>query len=531
MPASAARRPAAVPVTIAACAALALALRAYQLSRPGYLLGVTEYDDGVLFGNALRLVSGVIPYRDFAMVQPPGSALLMAPVALLAKVTGTAWGLAVARILTVFADTANVVLLGVLVRHRGPVTAGVACGLYALYPDALVAAHTFLLEPWLNLCCLAAAALVFDGDRLAAADTWRLALGGAAFGFAVAVKIWALVPLAVAGLVVVAGTRRIRPALTLAAAAAALGVLLAPFAVLAPGGLARDVLVGQLVRNASGGRDLTGRLAELAGLASLPARFPRPLLLAATGAAIAGLYAAAYLAAGRRPAALDAYALLGAVAVTGMLLWPRLYYPHYGAFAAPFLALAVALPAGLLSGALLSRGLRSRGLRSRGSLAASRAAGAVLAAVLAGAVAAAGVSQFRAESRLADTQVAAVADRLIPAGACVVTNDSASTVAAGRFSSDVAGCPAMTDSFGTLFAMTSGHPRDASASVLAPVVALWQATLQQAAYVWLIGDTAGQIPWTRQLDSYFLSHFRLIGFAGPPSGWSSVPDPGLYVRR
>jgi hypothetical protein len=179
-------------------------LRAYQLSRPGYLLGVTEYDDGVLFGNALRLASGVVPYRDFAMVQPPGSALLMVPVALLAKVTGTAWGLAVARILTVCADTANVVLLGVLVRHRGPVTAGVACGLYAVYPDALVAAHTFLLEPWLNLCCLAAAALIFDGDRLAAADTRRLALGGAAFGFAVAVKIWALVPLGVAGLVALA---------------------------------------------------------------------------------------------------------------------------------------------------------------------------------------------------------------------------------------------------------------------------------------------------------------------------------------
>jgi hypothetical protein len=525
--ASAARRPAAVPVTIAACAALALALRAYQLSRPGYLLGVTEYDDGVLFGNALRVVSGVIPYRDFAMVQPPGSALLMAPVALLAKVTGTAWGLAVARILTVCADTANVILLGVLVRHRGPVTVGVACGLYAVYPDALVAAHTFLLEPWLNLCCLAAAALIFDGDRLATADTCRLALGGAAFGFAVAVKIWALVPLAVAGLVVLAGTRRVRPALTLAGGAAAgLGVVLAPSAVLAPGGLARGVLVGQLVRNASGGRDLTGRLGELAGLASLPAPFPRPLLLAAIGAAIAGLYAAAYLAAGRRPAALDAYALLGAVAVTGMLLWPRLYYPHYGAFDAPFLALAVALPVGLLSGTLLSRGLLPSG-----PLAASRAAGAVLAAVVAVAVAAAGVGQFRAESRLAGTQVAAVADRLIPAGACVVTNDSAYTVAAGRFDSDAAGCPAMTDSFGTLFAMTSGHPRDAGAAVLAPVVALWQATLQQAAYVWLIGDTAGQIPWTRQLDSYFLSHYRLIGFAGSPQGWRFVPGPGLYVRR
>ena len=179
MPATAARRPAAVPVTIAACAAVGLALRAYQLSRPGYLLGVTEYDDGVLFGNALRLVSGVVPYRDFAMVQPPGSALLMVPVALLAKVTGTAWGLAVARILTVCADTANVVLLGVLVRHRGPFTAGVACGLYAVYPDALVAAHTFLLEPWLNLCCLAGrGADLRRRPAAAAADTRRLALAG-----------------------------------------------------------------------------------------------------------------------------------------------------------------------------------------------------------------------------------------------------------------------------------------------------------------------------------------------------------------
>jgi hypothetical protein len=544
VPATAARRPAAVPVTIAACAALALALRAYQLSRPGYLLGVTEYDDGVLFGNALRLVSGVVPYRDFSMVQPPGSALLMVPVALLAKVTGTAWGLAVARILTVCADTANVVLLGVLVRHRSPVTVGVACGLYAVYPDALVAAHTFLLEPWLNLCWLAAAALIFDGDRLAAADTRRLALGGAVFGFAVAVKIWALVPLAVAGLVVLASTRRARPALTLTAGAAAgLGVPLAPFAVLAPGALARGVLVGQLVRNASGGRDLTGRLAELAGaqgLLSLPARFPRPLLLAAIGAAIAGLYAAAYLAAGRRPAALDAYALLGAVAVTGMLLWPRLYYSHYGAFDGPFLALAVALPAGLLPDALLSGGLLSGGpLSGRlppggplpgGPLAASRFAGAVLAAVLAVAVAAAGVAQFRAASRLAGPQVAAAADRLIPAGACVVTNDSAYTVAAGRFYSD-AGCPAMTDSFGTLIAMTGGHPRDASPAALAPVVTLWHATLAQATYVWLTGDTVAQIPWTSQLDSYFLSHFRLIGFAGPSPGWRYVPRPGLYVRR
>jgi hypothetical protein len=207
------------------CAALALALRAFQLTRPGYLLGVTEYDDGVLFGNALRLVSGVIPYRDFSVVQPPGSIALMAPAALLGKAAGTAWGLAVARVLTVCADTANVVLLGLLVRHRGAVTAGVACVLYAVYPDAITAAHTFLLEPWLNLFCLLGAAALFDGDRLAGPPP-RLLWGGAAFGFAVAVKIWALVPLGIAGLLLALTTRRARPAAALAGGAAlGLGVL------------------------------------------------------------------------------------------------------------------------------------------------------------------------------------------------------------------------------------------------------------------------------------------------------------------
>ena len=72
-------------VVIAASGVLALALRLVQLSRPGHLSGFTQYDDGVYFGNALRLVHGAIAYRDFAMVRPPGAMLLMTPVALAAR--------------------------------------------------------------------------------------------------------------------------------------------------------------------------------------------------------------------------------------------------------------------------------------------------------------------------------------------------------------------------------------------------------------------------------------------------------------
>jgi len=518
------------------CAVVAFVLRAYQLARPGYLLGVTEYDDGVMFGDALQFVSGVIPYRDFAVVQPPGSMLVVAPAALLAKVTGTAWGLALARILTVCVDTANVILLGVLVRHRGALTAGIACGLYAVYPDALTAAHTFLLEPWLNLCCLTGAVLVFDGDRMAGtarregrrkehatADTRRLALGGVAFGFAVTVKIWALLPLGLIALVLAVTARRARPVAVLAGGAVlGLGVPVLPFAVLAPGGLVRDAVTSQLVRNASGSAvSLTSRLADMAGLRLLSPRFPQPPVLIIIGIALAGLCAGAYLGGARRPTALDAYALLGAVAVTAMLLWPRLYYSHYGAFDGPFLALAIALSADRVAADRVAAG----------RLAARRAAaGSAAAAVAAILLLAMGISQLKTESTEQGSQLSAAADRLIPAGACVVTDDSAYTVAADRFSSSAAGCPPMVDAFGTLFALTGGHQRGATAAMLRPVVAVWQTTLARARYVWFTSDTIGQIPWNGELYDYFTGHFRLIGLAGQPTAWRYVPRPGLYVR-
>src|SRR3984885_5095651 len=153
---------------IALAPLLGVGLRIFQLTRPGYLTGFTQYDDGVYIGNALRLVNGVIPYRDFAMVQPPGSMLLMVPAA-----------------------------LGV--RHRGPLAAGVASGVYAVYPAALNASQSLFLEPWLNLFCLLGAVLLFDGDHLAGHrdvagehGSRRAFWAGVCFGFAAAVKIWAV---------------------------------------------------------------------------------------------------------------------------------------------------------------------------------------------------------------------------------------------------------------------------------------------------------------------------------------------------
>jgi len=498
---------------IALGAALAAFLRLFQLSRPGFLIGVTEYDDGVYFGNALRLVNSAIPYRDFAMVHPPGSMVLMAPVALTAKWTGTAWGLGIARLLTVAADTACVALLGVLVRHRGPVTAGVACGIYAVYPDTLVAAHTLMLEPWLNLFCLAGAVLVFDGDRLTGG--WRLAWGGAAFGFAGAVKLWGLVPLVI--IVSLLMPRARRAAVFAAGGLAGLGLPLLPFLVVAPAGVIDGVLVGQFVRSGAKHPPVLPRLTDLTGLSLFSARPDRAaiLVLLAVAAVIGSGYLAAWLGSHRLPTALDGYAVIGLVAVTLMFMWPYGYYPHYGSFDGPFIALSLALSIGALAS------------YPRPSLVATMAASLVASVLIAGL----GLREFSAETHLHSWPLpAAAADRLIPPGSCVMTNDPALTIAADRFTSSVAGCPDMVDSYGTLITMTDGLTNHAARPALDKIAARWQSWFTRARYVWLETGSQGQLPWTHGLFEFFSHHFRLIGLGGGRSGLANVPRGGLYLQ-
>src|SRR2546421_6359101 len=227
-----------MPVLLAATA-LGLTLRLYQLMRPGFLHGVSEYDDGVYFGAALRLVHGSIAYRDFVLVQPPGIAVLMAPLAFLAKATGTATAFAVARVLTACAGAAAVPLVGILVRHRGTVAVAIAAGLLAVYPSGITAAHTVLLEPWVVLLCLLGALAAFEGDQLTE-KPWRLLLAGAAFGFALSIKLWVLVPAAVPALLCARAVSRRGLGRYLAGLAAAFGVGVLPFFALAPGAMDRD---------------------------------------------------------------------------------------------------------------------------------------------------------------------------------------------------------------------------------------------------------------------------------------------------
>ena len=523
-PTAAASWPLRPGVVIAIAAILAFALRLFQLSRPGYLSGFTQYDDGVYFGNALRLVHGAIAYRDFAMVQPPGSMLLMAPIALTAKVSGTAWGLGVARLATALADTANVILIGLLVRHRGTLAVGLGCGGYAVYPAALIASQSLLLEPWLNLFCLLGAVLLFGSCQRPVPH--RLAWASACFGFAAAVKIWAFAPALLAGLTAGTGARARRDRAWFAGGfLAGLAVPCLPFLVLAPSGFGRTVFVSELVQSTHGRFGPRLRLADITGLTGLAGLTPGSVRLdavVAVSVVIGLLIAAAWVLswrAGARLTALDHYVLAGVVVVTAMMFVPSEWYEHYAAFDGPFVVLAVALPVARLATAGQPRAAGAARL-------AAGAAAALVIAVLTLASVSASVGQAPVWSD-------AAADRIIPPGACVVTDTASATIAVNRFTAASPGCPQLVDSVGTLIATTGGRDRTGSRAVLAADTIAWQEAFSRAQYVWLIGNggnTSERIAWTRSLFGYFDRHFRLLKFASRFRGKGDVPGGGLYVR-
>ena len=262
------------------------------------------------------------------------------------------------------ADTANVVLVGLLVRHRGPLAAGVASGGYAIYPAALNASQSLFLEPWLNLFCLLGAVLLFDGDRIAGLGEpgrpdrhrRRALWAGVCFSFAAAVKIWAGIPALVAWVLCLTARpgRPPRSALSFAGGFAA-GILVPclPFEILAPSGFGRTVFVSELVQATHGRVGANPRVTDVTGIIGLSSVGVNPRIWqGVTAAAVVFLFVViAWVRARRggiRATALDWFALVTTIVVTGMLFTPSEWYVHYAAFAGPFLVVLLGLSAARL---------------------------------------------------------------------------------------------------------------------------------------------------------------------------------------
>ena len=510
-----------VRAAIISTSLIALALRLWILFVPG-LMSVTQYDDGPYFGSAVRLIHGVLPYRDYAFVQPPGITELMSPAALESYLGGTAWALVIARFLCVFAGTAAVVLAGFLVRHRGALAVMLTGGIIAIYPAAAASARTVLLEPWLVLFCLAGAVAVFDGDRLTS-RTRRLLWGGVAFGFGGAIKVWAIVPVLV---IVVLCLPQVRRAAVFAGGVAA-GFLIPvlPCVIASPGRFYDDVVVAQLAR--VGTRTAAWKRFNLM-LGTPKVLSPTTVVVLAITVVVLVIAAqiAASLVTRHPPAALDWFALVSAALIVVMFVWPPYFAAHYVAFLGPFLALSVALPVARLAEGLASR-RAARGRPEAPDQPTARPATPWLAtaglvvlglAVLAGAAAQA--APPTGQTRRFD--VPSVTLRMVPKGSCVLTDSAVYLLVADRFTSDVPGCSQMVDSLGTDLALGGGRRPGSGAGQVPAVSAAWHQAFSTAGWVLLTPKSSVRIPWNPALLAYFHSHFRL---AGHPN------NSTLYVRK
>jgi hypothetical protein len=216
---------------------------------------------------------------------------------------------------------------------------------------------------------------------------------------------------------------------------------------------------------------------------------------------------AASLVTRRPPAPLDWFALVSAALIVAMFLWPPYYAAHYAAFLGPFLALSLALPVARLAEGLTSRRATGDQPVARPATPWPARAGLIILglAVLAGAAAQA-APPTRSTARFG---VPAVMLRLIPRGACVLTDSAAYLLIADRFTSDVPGCSQMVDSLGTDLALGDGRRPGSGAGQVPAVSEAWHQAFSTAGWVLLTPKSSVRIPWNPALLAYFHSHFHL----------------------
>lgn len=464
---------------------------------------MTDYDDGVYFGAALQLVHGFLPYRNFVLVQPPGLPVLMAPVALLSHWTGSRDALVVARIVTVVADSANVVLLGALLRHRKTIVVIVATAFLACNAAWIATALSLELEPYFDLFCLIGLLVAFEGDRLTESRQ-RLIVAGLFFGFAGSIKTWAIFPFVA---LVFVGLPFIRRQVLPIAIGAFIGafVVCVPFIIAAPRAFERDVIAVQVGRVDVSRSTLASRLADMTGtwLKAYPdlAYFVSLVILA--------IFMCAYLLRGpRRISALEMFSLASVSVIVIGLMIPYDFFINYASLLGPFLAMAVGLSIGRIvdhpklvaqiSGALLAIGLCIHA-----------------------------VYFVDTWDTAPPFDPSATIEASVPPGACVISDSAIVLILANRFDTSGAQCPNIVDSYGLDLVLANGHTFPAGGSVSPVVQAAWFSYFEHANYLVFTSLADTRIPATSAILSILHNDFSSVA---PSVGISSPPYSGIYAR-
>lgn len=312
-----------------------------SLHTPGGLFGLGNYDDGVHFAAALGLINGLLPYRDFLLLHPPGVVLAMAPFAALSWLIGEPWAMVAARICWMTLGGINAVLCGLVLRPIGRLAGIVAAMVYALLLGAVYIEYTTLLEPPATTVLLLALVIT----RLLAPTTkigsGHYLVAGLLLGISPVMKIWGVVTVLIV-VAAIAFRRGRRPALiALGGAVASTTALCLPFFLSAPGEMWRMVVVAQLSRR----RDevtLPKRLNDVLGVRGWIHGSPNwePITVVALVVVLAALAVCLFRAELRVIAAL-------LIAHGAIVLITPMWFLHYAGLTATPIALAVGAAVGV----------------------------------------------------------------------------------------------------------------------------------------------------------------------------------------
>jgi hypothetical protein len=350
--------------------------------------------------------------------------------------------------------------------------------------------------------------------------------GGVLLGFAGAVEAWAIVPVLVLAALCLPQIKR--AGILIGGVAVGFVIPVLPFAIAGPSQFYRSLITAQVGYRAHAVR--VGVLLRLRNMIGFPYAlgWSKSLLLLAVLALVVFVVVtqAAAIVVTRQPQPpLDWFATISAVLIVGMFLWPPQFHYHFVEFLSPFVALTIALPVSrLLGGAQPDGGVAVTWPRTSGPKAA-RQAGLAITAVTALALVVVAAFQFRFESVIPKVigPIPATIDRLVPPGACVLTDQVSVTLAANRFVSTDPSCPKMVDSLGSTLALSDGLKPQTGAANVPAVNAAWNQAFSHAQYVILTATNTRRIAWSPQLEAYFASHFTQL--------YESPRRLILYVRK
>lgn len=493
---------------------LALSLYAHQLTlsaMPAF------YDSGVYIAATLNWIGGMTPYSGFTFVNPPGLLYLLVPAALFGKLFGSHVALVIGRWMSVTVTATVVGLVSRMMRHRGVTAMAVSGGLLAVTPVVDTVSSAVKLDAYCVLFCLLGVNLVLDKlsdvDGMREDRPVRWWLSGVLFGFAGAIKLWAIFPFLAFAICVVVWRRSRLAAMILGAG---LGFLVPslPFLLADPSHYFHQVIADQLFQPNLAGTSPGSlfRLQEISGFAFTTAQ-PSSLVLV-VGICIVLLALVATVLLGPRLQVEEAFFLLSTLFVTGALLVAPVWDLYYAYFDAPFIAAVFAIVAVRLVRLLgpwirrqgVSRLIQRFGFIGLGLVAMTIVVKCILLNMQ--------FFEVFSTSGFTSSDLAAIRG-FVPRSSCVVYTYVYEGVATDRLAPVGSPCSAVVDSYGMFQSagMNFEHPPST-------IVREWAWYFRKAQFVVLNAPDTPYVPWTRQLEHSFKTRYRLVS-----------ASPGVYIYQ